>query len=108
MTKLEFYQDETYGGIKFVCTDADTGLPIDISGTTPAFHMSDVSKTTNKVNSGCTITDGPNGICQYNWQAGDLDTPEHYLGELEIPDLSTKNFKKQDLHIIVIQKLPTV
>jgi hypothetical protein len=69
-----------------VLKDGD-GVEIDMTGATVVFRMrrADGTQHIYKVNAAASfVTDGSDGAVEYEWQAGDLDTPGDYLGEFVI------------------------
>ena len=70
------------------------GLPYDLTGATVNFHMRLNGAALAKVDSVVTIIDSTGGIVEYDWQAGDLDTPGIYQLEWEVtnPDTSITTF----------------
>jgi hypothetical protein len=58
---------------------------VDISTATVTFKMALPDASENKIDAECTLTgDGKDGKCKYAVQAGDLDTADSYVGELEV------------------------
>lgn len=107
MTSFVFVQGQTYEDLQFTIKNGITGLAIDISTATITFRMSLPNLAVNKVESVCTITDGPNGVCEYRPVAADLDTAEKYVGELEVNFGGGNVGYIQDITINVIPIVPT-
>jgi len=66
------------------------GTAVDVSGSTILFKMRFVQgrasgvQDTLKVNSAATLVDAANGVVEYQWAAGDTDTPGRYLAEFQV------------------------
>src|SRR5689334_1866515 len=57
------------------------GAPYDVTGETVTFSMRPWNGTTLKVSDGSVTLDNPATSGVYEWQAGDTDTPGHFIGE---------------------------
>lgn len=69
-----------------VVTLNDTkGAVIDLTGATVVFTMRRVpTEIPVFSNRSATVLSIPNRLVEYAWQAGDTDTPGHYLGEFKV------------------------
>jgi len=82
--------------------------PIPITGATIYCTMKDMQAGTLKINrmtTGIVITDGPNGLFEYRWQAGDTNTVSKYNIEFEINPASGGKFtvpKKSDEAVVMV------
>ena len=79
---------DTRPTLEFHVTD-DLGAVIVLTGSTPKFRIRRKGSITVLVERTCTVTDGPNGKCQFAWATGDwatgkMDAAGHYDGELEV------------------------
>lgn len=83
--KIKLVKDDTLPQIKITLTDEITGLPIDISGSTPRLKFRAVGGTTLIATLTGTVFDGPNGVCVFSWGQTTLDVSAgDYEGEVEI------------------------
>ena len=82
MTKFYMKQNDTSPAIKIECADGDDAV-IPVTGAAVRFFMRD-SAGTVKVNAAGSITDGPSGIIQYDWVAGDTDTAGVFNAEFQV------------------------
>lgn len=85
---IEMVRGDTRPTLEFAVKDQN-GVAINITGSTPRFRIRRRGQTAVLVTRVCTITDGPNGKCQFAWAAADwiagaLDAKGHYDGELEV------------------------
>jgi hypothetical protein len=63
--------------------DDDRGL--NLTGTQVYFHWRALETDRADASSGgCTIIDGPNGVVNFDWQAGDAGLAGEYLAEFEV------------------------
>lgn len=89
-------QDDTGPDEQFPITrDDGTGnyVPVNITGYTIKLIIKSnkTSTITNLAHQTCTIVDGPNGICKYAFQSGDLpDAGGDYTCDLRITDAGGK------------------
>lgn len=102
---VELTQNDTRPILRFTCREdgcGEIGDVINLTGCTVKFIFRKAfGSETYKFKRLCDITDAENGVCEYVWQADDLDTIGDYLGEIEItfPDgkiqsnYNTINFK---------------
>ncbi len=89
--KADFYiaQGDTGPSIVATLVDED-GDVIDLTGlvdTDVKFHMIDPSSSTEKVDNNSdtsVLTPKTDGKVQYDWQAGDTDTPGLFDGEFQV------------------------
>lgn len=82
MTKFYMKQNDTSPAIKIECADGDDAV-IPVTGASVDFFMRG-SNGTVKVNGTGSVTDGPNGIIQYDWSAGDTDTVGIFEAEFQV------------------------
>lgn len=82
----------------------ERGAPLDLSGTTAKFQLSDESYN-NVINSDCTITDAANGICKYIINDTDLNlSPGVYLGAIEVNYTTHKIVSSSQFEIKIINE----
>jgi len=85
---IELIQNDTKPTIRMTCLSGDcgeTGESINLSGTVVRFTFKKALGSGNyKFKRVCDIVDASNGICEYSWATGDLDTIGDFSGELEI------------------------
>ena len=76
---------------------------ISVAGASVRFHMLDLDGTT-KVDAAGSVTDGANGIVQYDWVSGDTDTIGTYNVEWEVTygDGTIETFPNSDYEIVVV------
>lgn len=91
-----------YGEVK-----SSSGAAVNITGATIYCTMRAGSATPkiNRQTTGITITDGPNGLFEYHWQAGETDTTGKYNIEFEINPVAGGKFtvpKRPDDAIVLI------
>lgn len=61
------------------------GAPIDLTGASSvSFQMYTSAGTVKVAKTAATIVDGPTGVVEYAWAAGDTDTPGTYNAEFEV------------------------
>lgn len=99
---IKLVQNDTKPSIYLVVEDPSTGEPIDLSGATVRMHFRAVGASALKstvsgtllagyVNDDGTVdsaapynVDGAGGRVRIDWAPGDLDTPGHYEGEVQV------------------------
>lgn len=82
--------------IEAVLEDAN-GDPKDLSNASGvSFHMKEPRSGTAKIDKAATITDAPNGVVQYSWDAEDVDEAGEFEAEFEVTwsDGDTETFPK--------------
>ena len=76
-------QNDRLPALEITITKTDN-TPLDLTNATAKFIMTDTSGKV-KVNATANIKDPPtNGVVEYEWAAGDTDTPGDYRAEIEI------------------------
>ena len=83
MTDFWIKQNDTAPSLQAILKDGD-GNAVDLTGATVEFHMSSVDRTTKTVSQSANIVDAVAGKVQYDWQAGDTDTPGTFLAEWQV------------------------
>lgn len=76
-------QDNTSPLLGAQLQDADFN-PIDLTGATVVFNMSDISDGVVISGAACTVTDEENGRVQYAWQSSDTETAGSFRGEFQV------------------------
>lgn len=108
-----FIQGNRKEGIVFTVTDALTGAAIDITGANKIeFRCFDQSFKTIIFQGSMALgeideTYGASNQCRFAPDAGDMDTPGTFLGELFIEFSDTRESRIQDIIIIIKPKAPT-
>jgi len=81
--------------IQFNILQNDEETAFDLTGAVVVFKAKGLSATTNKIDSTCTLSGTPtDGICTYTVLAGDLDTSQILIAELEITQGAVINTAK--------------
>lgn len=62
------------------------GVPVNLSGCTVRFIMTDKASGTVKVDATATVVNSATGVVRYDWIQADTDTPGTYNGEFEMQD----------------------
>jgi hypothetical protein len=75
-------QNDTSPSLQAVLNDFG-GNPINLTGATVRIHMKSIDGTL-KIDEPMTVTDGLNGIVQYDWVADDTDTVGTFYVEFEV------------------------
>lgn len=76
---MTIMQGETYPPFMATLTD-DTGAAVNLTGATVKLRMANASNGINVINDAAvTVTDEAAGTVEYDWQAGDVDTPGLYF-----------------------------
>ena len=83
--------------------DADLN-PVNITGSTVRIHVVSLSGTT-LIDEAMTVTSGPNGVAEYEWQAGDTDTAGTYKVEFEVTysDNTVETFPNTGHEMLIIK-----
>ena len=85
---IELVQNDLKPILRFTCREdgcEEVGDIIKLTGCTVRFIFKKaLGSGTYKFKRLCDITDAVNGICEYSFQEGDLDTVGAFSGELEI------------------------
>lgn len=84
---IELVQNDTKPTLRFTCVEGDcgeTGTVINLTGCSVKFIFRQALTGEYKFKRACDITDPINGICEYSFEATDLDTVGNFVGELEI------------------------
>ena len=82
------------------------GVAVDLSTASGVtFKMRQRGKVENYVESAGIVTDGPNGIVEYRWSAGDTDTSGMYYAEWEVlwPDSTTETFPTLNYEYVLVE-----
>jgi len=81
---MAFYikQNDTGPTLRATLTDISDN-PVNVTDASVMFHMVNLSGTV-KVDAACVVVDGPAGIVDYEWVAGDTDTVGTYRAEWEV------------------------
>jgi len=91
---IELIQNDTKPTLRFTCREdgcGETGTAINLTSCVVKFIFKKALNSGDyKFKRVCDIVDTVNGICEYEWQADDLDTVGDYVGELEITFPDTK------------------
>jgi hypothetical protein len=85
--KIKLVQGDTRPALVCTITDETTGGPIGLTGTTVRLKFRASGATTLRGTLIGVVTDGPNGVVQFNWSDDPtiLDGPAgDYEGEIEI------------------------
>lgn len=82
--KILLVQGDTRPALVCTLTDDTTGNPINISGASVVLRFREVGSTTAKANINGTVTDGANGVVEFQWTNTALDTAGNFEGEIEI------------------------
>jgi 5-hydroxyisourate hydrolase-like protein (transthyretin family) len=102
---MAFYikQNDTSPSVTATLTDANN-VAVNISGATVKMHMEDVEGNL-KVNATMTVTDGVNGVVQYDWVTGDTDTAGTYYVEFQVTynDGGVETFPNSNKEVIIIR-----
>jgi len=99
------YQNDLSPPIRGMLVDQASN-PIPLAGVTVVFSMSSDPSQTSKVNKAlCTILDPVNGIFEYDWVAGDTDTPMDYQAEIY---LTWTNGRSQSATQFIVSVLPSL
>lgn len=103
---IELIQNDLKPTLRFTCREdgcGEVGDIINLTGYTVKFIFKKALESGEyKFKRACDITSPTAGICEYSWQAGDLDTVGNYVGELEITDPDGKpqtNYNLMNFHI---------
>jgi hypothetical protein len=85
---INMVSGDTRPTLEFTVKD-ENGIVINLTGASGFFRIRRVGETTVRVSHAVTITDAPNGKCQFawlstDWNPGAIDAPGNYEGELEI------------------------
>jgi hypothetical protein len=88
VTDVQMVRGDTRPYLDFVVRRED-GTVVDLTGSTQRFRIRRLHETTVRIDRACVIQDAPNGRTRFAWQAtdwdaGKLDAPGVYEGELEI------------------------
>ncbi len=101
---MAFYikQNDTSPALSATLTDFG-GNPINLTSASVQLHMEDQAGTI-KIDSACTITNGVNGIVQYDWVTGDTDTVGTYKVEFEVTyfDGTIETFPNKGYETVVV------
>ena len=85
---IDLVQNDTKPTLRFTAKEGDCGeigVAIPLTSCVVKFIFKKaLGSGTYKFKRICDITDALNGICEYSWQTGDLDTAGEFSGELEI------------------------
>jgi len=85
---IELIQNDTKPILRFTCREngcGEIGDVINLTSCAVSFIFRKAfGSETYKFKRLCDITDAVNGVCEYSWQADDLDTIGNFLGEIEI------------------------
>lgn len=102
-TEFAIKQNDTSPALEVELQDNDENA-IDLSGASAEFHMVEKDGDTVAVDSSATITDGSNGIVEYQWSSGDTSDAGRYLAEFEITysDGTIETFPNNDDIVIRI------
>ena len=82
--KILLVQGDTRPALVCTLTDGSTGNPINITGASVTFRFREVGSTTTKATINGSVTDGANGVCEFQWTNTALDTAGNFEGEIEI------------------------
>ena len=83
----DFYikQGDLLPEIQVTCTDADTGVAVDLTAATDVrFHMRKPGAATEKVDAVAAFVSKIDGTVKYIWQANDTDEVGRYNAEFEV------------------------
>lgn len=78
------------------------GSAVDLTNASVQFHMRARGSDSTTVDASASITDAPNGVVEYEWQAGDTDTAGFYEAEFEVTyaDADVETFPNSG-HLVV-------
>lgn len=110
MASFFLKQSDTAPAIRYTVLD-ENDIPIDLTGATIAFYMQEISNGVEKINGGAAVViDGPNGVVEYQWVAGDTSEANMYLAEFVITfpgGLTRTSPDPGYIHIIVTPSVRT-
>lgn len=95
-------QNDTKTKFFFNVINRSTKAAVPLTGCSAKFQMKIFGGTALKIDSAMVINDEPNGQCNYQFVAGDLDTPGSYNAEIEITFADTTKLRTSDRLIIVV------
>lgn len=82
--ETEVIRDEKEFTLNFTVTEPDLETPVDLTDSTVKYQVALLGASVLKIDGACAITDAANGLCAYEFVAGDLDTVGLYDALLEI------------------------
>lgn len=83
--KIKLVQSDTRPALVVTLTDESTGAPINVTGGTPRLKFRAVGASVLTDTLVGNVTDGPNGMCVFNWSPTSLTgEPGDYEGEIEV------------------------
>ena len=82
-TVFDLKQDDIFPALRARLRDG-RGTAIDLSLATVAFRMRATGGALKIDDAACDVVDAAGGIVEYQWAAGDTDTPGTYDGEFVI------------------------
>ncbi len=97
---------DTRPWLRAVLSDAN-GV-VDLSTATVNFFMRSVKQPSTTVSGVATVVDGPAGVIEYEWVAGDTDVPGDYHAEFEVTfaDATVATFPNTGyLEVLVMREL---
>lgn len=82
--KILLVQGDTRPILTCTLTDETTGLAINITGATVVLRFRESGSTTTKATITGAVTNGANGVVEFTWPVGALDTAGEFEGEVEV------------------------
>lgn len=108
MPEFNIKQNDTSPALQATLRD-DDGTPIDLTGTTVAFHMAPVNdRSATTVNAAATVTDATGGVVEYEWTPGDTTEPGVYVAEFEATysDGAVESFPNDgDITVVIVPEV---
>ena len=101
---MTFYikENDTAPAFRAILKDGD-GNAVNVAGATIRFHML-TREGVVKVDAAAVINDGAAGDVQYEWTAGDTDTPDVYNAEFEVTyaDTTVETFPNSSHETVIV------
>lgn len=95
----EMKQGDTLPTLQAQLVNADGSNP-NVTGSTITFRMAATAHEPIIDDGAATVVDGPNGIVEYAWQAGDTDAAGQFKGEFSVD--GTRTYPSGDSYITVV------
>lgn len=104
---IKMYQNDTSPNLSLVVTRSG-GTVVNLTECIVRFRIQDTT-TGNITNPDpydvCIISDPPNGVCEYQWNVGDLPDPGTYIANLQItfPTVTPEDTSQVETAALLIQ-----